>query len=40
LLKEINYKMLLVSSNIEQLLHLMDNYVAPAVGKWITEDKV
>jgi uncharacterized protein (TIGR00730 family) len=40
LLKEINYNMLLVNANIEQLLHQMDNYVAPVVSKWITEDKV
>jgi hypothetical protein len=32
--------MLLVNANIEQLLHQMDNYVAPVVSKWITEDKV
>jgi uncharacterized protein (TIGR00730 family) len=40
LLKEINYNMLLVNENINQLLHQMDHYVAPIVGKWITEDKV
>jgi uncharacterized protein (TIGR00730 family) len=40
LLKEINYNMLLVNENINQLLHQMDHYVAPVVSKWITEDKV
>lgn len=40
LLKEINYNMLLVNENINQLLYQMDHYVAPVVSKWITEDKV
>lgn len=40
LLKEINYNMLLVDSTIEGLLYQMERYVAPVVGKWITEDKV
>jgi uncharacterized protein (TIGR00730 family) len=39
-LKEVNYKMLLVSSDIDNLLHQMDTYVAPKVGKWISKDKV
>lgn len=39
-LKEINQRMLLVSNNIEDLLQAMNNYVAPAVGKWITKEKV
>ena len=33
-LKEVNYKMLLVSDDIEDLLNQMKNYVAPTVGKW------
>jgi uncharacterized protein (TIGR00730 family) len=39
-LKEINFNMLLVSGEIEDLLTKMDNYRAPLVGKWITTDKV
>ncbi|KQB39571.1 TIGR00730 family Rossman fold protein [Flavobacterium aquidurense] len=40
LLKDVNQQMLLVSDNIDDLLHQMKNYVAPAVGKWIDKDKV
>ena len=39
-LKEINQRMLLVSNSIEDMLDAMDHYQAPAVGKWITKDKV
>ncbi len=39
-LKEVNYKMLLVSSDIDDLLHQMNHYVAPDVGKWISRDTV
>jgi len=39
-LKEINQKMLLISSSISQLLEVMNSYEPPIVGKWITEDKV
>lgn len=39
-LKDINYKMLLINNSIEDLLDQMDQYKAPSVGKWITEDKV
>ncbi|WP_289661884.1 TIGR00730 family Rossman fold protein [Flavobacterium panacagri] len=35
LLKEINREMLLISENIDDLLHQMRNYKAPTVGKWI-----
>jgi uncharacterized protein (TIGR00730 family) len=38
-LKESNQKMLLVSSEIQDLLHQMQNYKAPDVEKWITRDK-
>ncbi|MFI2741780.1 TIGR00730 family Rossman fold protein [Zhouia sp. PK063] len=38
LLKEVNRKMLLVSNNIDDLLHQMKNYQAPVVSKWITKD--
>lgn len=38
-LKEVNQKMLLVGDEIEDLLHQMENYKAPIVGKWITKDK-
>jgi hypothetical protein len=39
-LKEVNYNMLLVGSDPDDLLGQMNRYVAPIVGKWITEDKV
>lgn len=39
-LKDVNYKMLLVSDAVDLLLNQMDQYKAPVVGKWITEDKV
>jgi predicted Rossmann-fold nucleotide-binding protein len=37
-LKEVNYQMLLVSDDIEDLLNQMKNYVAPTIGKWITTE--
>lgn len=37
-LKEVNQQMLLVSDNIGGLLEKMQNYVAPTVGKWISEE--
>jgi uncharacterized protein (TIGR00730 family) len=40
LLKEVNKKMLLTSSNIDDLLDQMRNYVAPVVGKWISDEMV
>lgn len=36
-LKPVNQEMLLVSDNIEELLTKMSEYVAPEVGKWISE---
>lgn len=36
-LKQVNREMLLVSDNIEDLLHQMAVYKAPEVGKWITK---
>src|SRR5690606_4878313 len=39
-LKEVNYKMMLVSKNISELLELMHQYRPPVVGKWIKEDEV
>jgi uncharacterized protein (TIGR00730 family) len=39
-LKQINYDMLLISDNIEELLEKMRNYDAPSVGKWISKDEV
>ncbi len=39
-LKEVNQQMLLVSDTIDDLLHQMNNYVAPAVGKWISRENV
>lgn len=38
--KEVNQKMLLISDNVEELLEKMKNYVAPQVGKLISEDTV
>ncbi len=37
-LKQVNQEMLLVSDNIDDLLIQMKAYVAPVVGKWITEE--
>jgi uncharacterized protein (TIGR00730 family) len=39
-LKLTNQKMLLFHDNVSELLRAMTNYVAPPIGKWITEDKV
>jgi uncharacterized protein (TIGR00730 family) len=39
-LKKVNFDMLLVSNDIDDLLHQMKHYVAPDVGKWISKDKV
>lgn len=39
-LKETNFDMLLVDTEIEDLLVKMENYSAPVVTKWITRDKV
>ena len=39
-LKTVNQKMLLSSSDIAVLLQVMNDYVAPEVGKWITDDRV
>jgi uncharacterized protein (TIGR00730 family) len=38
--KKQNQEMLLVTDNIQGLLHQMKNYSAPAVGKWISKDKI
>ncbi|MHC0441491.1 LOG family protein [Flavobacterium sp. 3-210] len=40
LLKDVNQQMLLVSDNIEDLLHKMQNYIPPKVGKWINKEDV
>lgn len=39
-LKPINQQMLLVSNDIDGLLNKMNTYVAPTVGKWISEETV
>lgn len=39
-LKEINRDMLLISSEINDLLEKMNSYEAPGVEKWITKSKV
>ncbi len=39
-LKQINQEMLLESDNIDDLLVKMNTYVAPTVGKWISEETV
>lgn len=39
-LKIVNQKMLLSSSDVTDLLQAMKDYVAPEVGKWISDDKV
>lgn len=38
--KQINKDMLLVSDDIETLLAMMNNYLAPLVGKWIRKENV
>ncbi len=39
-LKEVNQKMLLTADNIDDLITMISNYVAPNVGKWINKDTV
>ncbi|WGQ10974.1 TIGR00730 family Rossman fold protein [Pedobacter gandavensis] len=39
-LKPVNQQMLLISDHIDDLLHKMTNYEAPAVGKWISKEEV
>jgi uncharacterized protein (TIGR00730 family) len=38
--KPINQQMIIVSENIDELLEKMEQYVAPAVDKWITHTSV
>ncbi|CAA9201061.1 LOG family protein YvdD [Flavobacterium bizetiae] len=40
LLKDVNQQMLLVSDNIDDLLHQMKNYDPPTLGKWIDGKKL
>lgn len=40
LLKEVNQKMLLVATTIDDVISIMKNYHPPIIGKWITKDKV
>jgi len=37
-LKDVNQKMLLVSNDIGDLIKQMNNYKAPSVGKWISQE--
>jgi uncharacterized protein (TIGR00730 family) len=39
-LKETNRQMLLISSNIDDLLTQMRAYIAPTIGKWITPESL
>ncbi|MDB5013010.1 MAG: Rossman fold protein family [Daejeonella sp.] len=39
LLKKINQEMIIVSSNAEELLTKMENYIAPEVTKWIKQGR-
>ena len=39
-LKEINYNMLLISDDINDLLNQMKRYIAPVIPKWISEEEV
>jgi len=39
-LKEINYNMLLISDDINDLLGQMKRYIAPVIPKWISEEDV
>lgn len=40
LLKEVNQKMLLVATTIDDVITRMKSYQPPIVGKWITKEKV
>jgi len=37
-LKEANRKMLLISDDIDKLIDQMENYIAPAIDKWIIRE--
>jgi len=39
-LKEVNRDMILVSDDIDKLIAMMKNYVAPDVAKWINKERV
>ncbi|MFC4162931.1 TIGR00730 family Rossman fold protein [Epilithonimonas zeae] len=39
-LKEVNRDMILVSDDIDELIAMMKNYVAPDVAKWINKERV
>lgn len=39
-LKEVNRDMVLVSDNVDELIEMMKNYVAPDVTKWIIKEKL
>jgi uncharacterized protein (TIGR00730 family) len=39
-LREANRQMILIGSHIDDLLDQMENYVAPAIGKWISRESV
>ena len=39
-LKKLNYDMLLISDDIDDLLIQMKNYTPPSIAKWITKEKV
>jgi uncharacterized protein (TIGR00730 family) len=39
-LKAINYDMLLISDDINDLLNQMKRYIAPVIPKWISEEEV
>jgi len=39
-LKEVNRDMVLVSDDVDELLEMMKNYVAPDVAKWIDRESV
>ena len=39
-LKEVNRDMVLVSDDIDELIEMMKNYVAPKVAKWIDKESV
>jgi len=39
-LKEVNRDMILVSDDIDKLIAMMKNYVAPEVAKWINKERI
>ena len=39
-LKKINKQMLLVNDDLDELLEMMENYLAPEVPKWLKKEEI